>query len=122
MKVVVDSSVWVAHFKQSNAALRELLAWDMALSHPVVLGEIACGTPPNRKATLGLLANVEPAAQASMTETLTMIERHQFMGRGCGLSDMQLLASTLITPDAKLWTLDKRLAELARELKVQYES
>jgi hypothetical protein len=41
---------------------------------------------------------------------------------GCGLVDVVLLTSTLITPGAKLWTLDKRLARLAERFGVAYRA
>ena len=44
---------------------------------------------------------------------MDFIERKKLYGLGCGWVDMTLLASTLITPGARLWTLDKRLAQLA---------
>ncbi len=43
--VLVDTSVWVDHFRHGNPALVRLLAQDAVLVHPLVLGEIACGTP-----------------------------------------------------------------------------
>ena len=48
------------------------------------------------------------------------MEREKLYGLGCGLVDMCLLASTLITPAAALWTLDKRLAELAHRFGVAH--
>lgn len=44
---------------------------------------------------------------------MDLVEREKLYGLGCGLVDMALLASTLITPATELWTLDQRLAELA---------
>jgi hypothetical protein len=44
---------------------------------------------------------------------MRFIEREKLYGLGCGLVDMALLSSTLITPGARLWTFDKRLASLA---------
>lgn len=41
-------------------------------------------------------------------------------GLGCGLVDLTLLASTLITPGASLWTLDRRLASLAERFAIAY--
>ena len=52
---------------------------------------------------------------------MAFIEREKLYGLGCGLVDMLLLASTLITPGAALWTLDKRLAELAGRFGVDYQ-
>jgi hypothetical protein len=51
---------------------------------------------------------------------MAFIEREQLFGLDCGLVDMALLASTLITPDARLWTRDQRLAVLARRFGVAY--
>jgi hypothetical protein len=42
------------------------------------------------------------------------------VGLGCGLVDISLLASTLITPDTLLWTQDKRLALLAMRFGVGF--
>jgi hypothetical protein len=40
--VLVDTSVWVQHFRQPNPALVQMLAADAVLTQPMVLGEIAC--------------------------------------------------------------------------------
>ncbi|WP_197491500.1 hypothetical protein [Methylomonas methanica] len=49
------------------------------------------------------------------------IEREALFSLGCGLIDLQLLASVLITPDPKLWTLDKHLARLTESFGVAYK-
>jgi predicted nucleic acid-binding protein len=118
--VLIDTSVWVSHFRQRNAALVALLAADQALMHPMVLGELACGTPPERTRTLSDLGLLQTTQQASLREVMAFIDREQLYGLGCGLVDMSLLASTLLTPGATLWTLDKRLAELAASYKVAH--
>ena len=111
--VVVDTSVWVDHFRRHNGALAALLAADQVLAHPLVIGEIACGTPPRRQQTLSDLDNLQAARQASVREAMDFVDREQLFGQGCGLVDVLLLASTLMTPGARLWTLDKRLGALA---------
>lgn len=113
MRVLVDTSVWVSHFRLHNAALTALLGLDRVMIHPMVLGELACGTPPSRSRTLADLGRLEPTQQASMREVITFVEREQLFGLGCGLVDVTLLASTLLTKGLALWTLDRRLAELA---------
>ena len=119
--VLVDTSVWIDHFRNCNNALVNLLDQNFVLTHPMVIGEIACGTPPVPRAPtlgdLGLLPMIQPA---SLHETMQFIERESIYGMGCGLVDMMLLASTLITPNAKLWTLDKRLASLAEQFGVAH--
>src|SRR5690606_11638887 len=63
--VLVDTSVWVDHFRQRNAALVSLLELDLVLVHPLIVGEIACGTPPRRKETLSNLGTLQLSQQAS---------------------------------------------------------
>lgn len=118
--ILVDTSVWVEHFRQGNRQLAGLLQSDLVLIHPLILGEIACGTPPKRIQTLRDLGSLQQARQAGIRETIDFVEREQLFGLGCGLVDLQLLASTLITPDTALWTRDKRLNALAERFDVAY--
>lgn len=118
--ILVDTSVWIDHFRRGNDALIDLLVSDRVLIHPLILGEIACGTPPERDRTLSDLNTLQQSRQASMPELLDFIERERLYGLGCGLIDLLLLASTLLTPGAKLWTLDKRLGSLADRFGVGY--
>ena len=120
--VLVDTSVWIDHFKNRNEVLEKLLSQDLALTHPMVIAEIACGTPPAPRArTLGDMALLPMIRQASLHETMSFIERESMYGMGCGLVDLILLASTLITPGTKLWTLDKRLVALAKRFGVTHQ-
>lgn len=118
--VLIDTSVWVDHFRANNSALSELLAFDVALTHPMVIAELACGTPPDRLRTLSDLAELQQTQQASLGEVMMFIEREKLFGLGCGVIDLLLLASTLMTPGVELWTLDKRLSVLAGRFGVQH--
>jgi predicted nucleic acid-binding protein len=121
MSVLIDTSVWIDHFRNSNDVLVDLIGLDLALTHPMVIVEIACGTPPApRIQTLDNIGLLQPCNQASLREVMEFIEREKLYGLGCGLVDMTLLASTLITPGAELWTLDKRLADLAERFGVAH--
>ncbi len=120
MRVLVDTSVWVDHFRQGSLPLVGLLERDAVMMHPMVLGELACGTPPSRTQTLADLQRLQPAQQASIREVMAFVEHGQLFGLGCGLVDLSLLASTLMTPGASLWTLDKRLASLAERFGVAH--
>lgn len=119
--VLVDTSVWVDHFRHRNGGLADLLELDLAIAHPLVLGELACGTPPNRAQTLADLDRLQQTQQASVREAMAFIEREQLFGLGCGLVDMLLLASTLLTPGVELWTLDKHLCALADRFGVMHQ-
>jgi predicted nucleic acid-binding protein len=118
--VLVDTSVWVDHFRNCNDTLIQLLAFDLVMVHPMVLGEIACGTPPDRVRTLSDLEKLQQTQQASVREVMAFIEREHLFGMGCGLVDMQLLASTMMTTGVELWTLDKRLSVLAERFGVMF--
>jgi predicted nucleic acid-binding protein len=121
--VLADSSVWVAHFRKSNEVLQSLLATDRVLCHPLILLELACGTPPApRERTLGDLKKLQQPIIATTEETIELIEREQFQDLGCGAVDMSLLASVLLTADALLWTVDRNLDALAMRLDVAFRN
>ncbi|HKK57067.1 type II toxin-antitoxin system VapC family toxin [Marinobacter sp.] len=123
MSVLVDTSVWVDHFRRSNDSLVALMLRDEVLIHPMVLGELACGTPPApRERTLGDIGLLRSVTQASWDEVMAFIEREKLYGLGCGLVDVSLLASTLMTRGSCLWTLDKRLAALAARFDIAFDA
>jgi predicted nucleic acid-binding protein len=120
--VLADTSVWVAHFRKPNRVLQTLLSADQVLCHPMVLIEIACGTPPApRERTLTDLRQLRSAVVASTDETLALIEREQLQDSGCGAIDLLLLGSVLLTSDAVLWTLDKDLQDLAARFDILFD-
>jgi predicted nucleic acid-binding protein len=122
VSVLVDTSVWVDHFRRRDEALLALLFRDEVLTHPLVVGELACGTPPApRERTLRDLERLRPAQQATWSETRALIERERLWGLGCGLIDVALLASAMMTPGARLWTRDRRLDALARRFDVAHD-
>ena len=121
MSVLVDTSVWVGHFKQRNEHLVGLLESGLVRCHPHVVVEIACGTPPNRHNVIELLQALEMVPVATPQEMITLLARRQLYGRGCGFVDIGLLAGALLHGNTQLWTQDKRLAVLADEVGVAYE-
>ena len=40
--VLVDTSVWVHHFREGNAELEKLLNESQVMCHRFIIGEIAC--------------------------------------------------------------------------------
>ncbi len=121
--VLADTSVWVAHFRRSNPVLQSLVAMDQVLCHPLIVLEIACGTPPApRERTIEDLKELQQASVATTDETLALIEREQFHDSGCGAIDVALLASALLTPNTLLWTLDKNLGALALRMGVAFNA
>lgn len=120
--VLADTSVWVVHFRAANPLLQSLLIRDRVLCHPLVLIELACGTPPApRSKTLGELRKLRHAAIATSEEILSLIETERCYDSGCGATDVALLSSVLLTRGARLWTMDKSLAALATRLDIGFE-
>ena len=119
--VLVDTSVWVDHFRLRNEVLVNLLMLDRVMAHPLVIGEIACGTPPDRTRTLFDLDQLQSTQIVSIREVLLFIGRERLYGLGCGVVDIMLLASALMTSGVELWTLDKRLRALAERFGIRYQ-
>ncbi len=114
--ILVDTSVWVEHLRRSDAQLAELLERSVVLTHPFVVGEIACGSLADRSMILELLQQLPTGAVADNDEALGFIERHSLYGKGIGYVDVHLLASVALTHGARLWTRDKRLHTIADDL------
>lgn len=110
--ILVDTSVWIDHLRNGRAGLAQPLEAASVLTHPFVIGELACGNLKNRTEILNLLAALPHAPLADHAHVLTMIETHQLAGRGLGWVDVHLLASAMLC-GAKLWTLDKPLRKVA---------
>ena len=119
--ILVDTSVWIDHFRGRMPKLDALLTGGQVLTHPFVIGELACGNLKNRAEVLSLLAHLPKAARATDDETLRFIQNHALMGRGLGYIDMHLLASALLS-DSTLWSNDRRLHEAAQQLNLAFNS
>jgi hypothetical protein len=114
--ILADTSVWVDHLRGGGTGLAPLLEAGQVLMHPAVLGEVALGSLRQRQVVLGAMAGLPRAVVATDAEVLVAIDRHGLHGQGIGWVDAHLLASTLLTPGARLWSTDRRLAEAARRI------
>ncbi len=117
--VLVDTSIWISHFRDKYLNLEDLLVKGKVICHPYVVGELACGNLKNRNTILSLLHELPLATQASHEEVLRFIEEHELMGLGLGYVDIHLLASTLLS-SVSLWTKDRRLKAAADQLHISY--
>ncbi|MBN1154333.1 PIN domain-containing protein [candidate division KSB1 bacterium] len=117
--VLVDTSVWISHFRDSNAYLQTLLNQSDVMCHDIIIGELACGHLQNRKEILALLNSLPKARHVEHDEILYFIETNKLMGTGLGYIDMCLLASAALT-DVLLWTIDKKLSVVSSWLGLQY--
>lgn len=108
--ILVDTSVWVNHFRDANPQLSNLLDDGRVLAHPWVTGELALGGLS--EGILSLLQALPTAEVATVSELLTLI-RGRLTGTGVGYVDAQLIASARLTSDCQLWTADRRLRTVA---------
>jgi predicted nucleic acid-binding protein len=113
--VLVDTSVWIDHFRRSNAQLERLLDEGRVSTHPFVIGELACGSLARRSEVLQLMAALPSAAMATHDEVIAFVDHQRLHGTGLGWIDAHLLASARLARQA-LWTVDKRLRAAALRL------
>ena len=85
--------------------------------HPFVFGELALGAVQPRAEVLGYLRALGVPRLAEHDEVIDLIDRIPLWGRGVGWVDAHLLASALLDR-IRLWTLDRRLAHVAWDLKL----
>ncbi len=116
--ILVDSSVWIDHFRRPSERLAALLDAEDVCTHPFVLGEVACGNLKNRKEIIALLHALPSLHKADDDEILFFIEHHGLDRRGIGLIDVHLLASCLIGR-CYIWTADKRLQAVAEKMHIE---
>jgi predicted nucleic acid-binding protein len=114
--ILADTSVWIDHLNQADRILLRLLESDEIAAHPFVIGELAMGRWPDRAVIVRGLRRLETVYVARNEEVLQLIEDWEVAGTGIGYMDVHLLASVLLTPETRLWTRDKRLREVAKQL------
>lgn len=117
--VLVDTSVWVSHFRQERPGLAGLLNDGDVACHPYIVGELACGNLKNRAVILSLMEALPMETALDHEEVLSFIENHSLMGKGLGYVDVHLLASAVLSR-LSLWTLDRKLQQVADVLHVRY--
>lgn len=117
--VLVDTSVWIFHFRSGDPHLKTLLDEAQVLTHDFVVGELACGHLTGRKEILLLLRELPSVPIVDQMELLHFIESRHLMGKGIGWVDLHLLASAQLA-GVPLWTLDARLHRVAARLKLSY--
>lgn len=115
--ILVDTSVWVDHFRGREKGLSALLLEGTVLTHALVIEELACGDLLRRDEILELLGALPQAPRADHSELLDFISDHRLHGSGIGAVDAHLLASARLGR-ARLWSKDKALCRAAKRLDI----
>src|ERR1039457_2924040 len=114
---LVDTSIWVNHFRSPQPDLVHLLEDGLAGIHPFVIGELAAGNLRNRAAILADLAALPQAQVPSEADVHHLLESHRLWGTGLGWIDLHLLASAALSG----WTLltaDRVMNQMAHTLRL----
>jgi predicted nucleic acid-binding protein len=112
---LVDTSIWIDHFRRTNSRLQAFLQAGQVWTHPVVIGELAAGHLKHRADILRHIQKLPRAGEIDLDEGLHLLDAHSLAGCGLSWSDVQLLASARID-GLTLWTRDRALAKAAAEL------
>jgi predicted nucleic acid-binding protein len=115
--VLVDTSVWVSHFRHKNRDLERLLSQELVYCHSLIIGELACGHLTDRQEILSLIQELPQTIEATHEDVLIFIERHRLMGKGLGIVDVHLLASASLS-GLSIWTEDKPMRQVAHHLHI----
>ena len=119
MKLLADSSVWIDHLHAAVDEFNVALESEEVCVHSAVIGELAGGTLARRAEVLTELMGLPELPDASFSELMALIDRRKLWGRGLSWVDVQLLGAVLVA-GAKLWTHDRELHRIARELHVAF--
>lgn len=120
MFVLVDTNIWIDHYREKNLILQRLLYDRMVLIHPLIIEEFALGLFKQRDLLLEHMENLPQVKQARHAEILHFIKAYSLMGRGIGALDTALVCSALLTPKTYLWTKEVRLSRVAKECEVSF--
>lgn len=117
--ILVDTSIWVSHLRHSNSRLQKLLNEGKVVSHPFIIGELACGNISNRTEIISLMQSLPMLDVIEHEELLLFIEHNKMMGTGLGLVDIHLMAAAKLA-GIPLWTQDKKLKRACSRLSIDF--
>jgi len=118
--ILVDTSVWIKHLRESEKNLVRLLEQGLVACHPFIIGELACGGIKNRHEIISLLNDLPSTDILDHYDIMEFIEYRKIMNKSIGYIDVHLLGSALVT-ETPLWTFDKSLKKIANQLSISYD-
>jgi predicted nucleic acid-binding protein len=114
--IVIDTNIWIEHFKSENKEVSALLEAERVVMHPFIVAELALGGLRDRKVTLASLDLLPELPVAELHEVRQLIEVRKLYTEGIGLVDAHIIASLIIvqTP-TEIWTDDDGLMRVAKK-------
>jgi predicted nucleic acid-binding protein len=116
--ILVDTSIWIAHFRRTDVRLVQTLHNGDAGLHRFILGEIAAGNLRDRARTLADLALLPRVSPAQESEVHHLLESRRLWGAGLGWVDLHILASAILSSWA-LYTADRAMHAAAARLNIE---
>jgi len=120
--ILIDTSIWIDFLAKDNPDVSRILVADLALTHDMVIGELAMGSLRDRDRTLSLIGNLPRATRVHDWEVIQAINAHRLHGMGLSFVDAHLLTSVWLTPGSRLWTLDRRLRSASVAFGVAFDT
>jgi predicted nucleic acid-binding protein len=114
--ILVDTSIWIDHFRRGEPKLSQLLDRGDIVMHPFIIGELLLGNVPRISEMMDDLNTLPKSAVATVDEVMAFVSRRKLGGSGIGYVDAHLLAAAALTSETKIWTRDKRLLTVAQSL------
>lgn len=111
--ILIDTSIWVSHFRKSDENLLQLLNDRKVLIHPMVIGELLLGALDHQ--TFHDMCKLPQAIVAGNNDVFDFILEHSLTHKGIGFVDAHLLVSAVLS-NADLMTRDKSLADVANAI------
>ncbi|WP_137154102.1 type II toxin-antitoxin system VapC family toxin [Rhizobium sp. FKL33] len=118
--ILLDTSVWVEHFRTQNTGVETLLLDGRVFMHDFVLGELALGGLKTSTNTFRALEDLPRLPTIEPTTVLHAIYEHRLRGTGIGYVDAHLLIASVLHR-ARIWTFDRKLQSAASTLQVLFK-
>ena len=117
---LVDTSVWIDHFRTALPKLVRALHEGKVFAHPFVAGELALGGLRRRRETIGLVQELPSLPVAPQADVMDFIEQRSLASTGIGWVDAHLLHAAAAA-GVQIWTHDGPLRRLAARLRLLAE-
>ena len=118
--IIVDTSIWVDHFRRGNEQISHLLLMNQIALHPFVYGELLLGGVPVHRAIGALLREMPVPSVATPLEAAAFISWAKLCGTGVGYVDCHLLLSARLEVGGSVLTRDKDLHAQALRLGIAH--
>ena len=111
--ILVDTSIWIDHFKKKNEILSQWILDGMVCTHSLIIQEICLGDFKQKVKIIDSLKHLIIIPMISHQEFILFSTKHNF--RKVGVVDVHLIASAILSR-CSIMTSDKSLALAAQKV------